>query len=109
MHSINRCSRFLGVVSLSLAIAIFTTSLLSWFPSANQAAQASSVEELRQNWERAWRKLFDTQPSMPPVPPVPPVPPTPSVPPTRFVPPTNAPPKPPEPPEPPTSAGGCCR
>jgi len=72
MHSINRCSRFLGVVSLSLAIALITTPLLSWFPSANHAAQATTVEQLRQKWERTWRKLFGEGPSSPPVPPVPP-------------------------------------
>ena len=72
MHSINRYSRFIGVVSLSLAIAIFTTPLLSWFPPTNQAAQATTVQQLRQSWERAWRKLFETKPLEPPVPPVPP-------------------------------------
>jgi hypothetical protein len=70
MHSINRYSRFIGVVSLSLAIAIFTTPLLSWFPSANQAAQATTVEQLRQKWERTWRKLFGESPSAPPAPPL---------------------------------------
>ena len=86
MHSINRYSRFIGVVSLSLAIALVMTPLLSWFLPANHAAQATTVEQLRQKWERTWRKLLDTQPSVPPVPPVPPKP---FVPPVPPVPPTN--------------------
>lgn len=69
MHRINRFSRSLWLVSLSLAIAISTPPLLSWFLPANQAAQAFSVQELRQNWQRTWRNLFGKRRPVPPVPP----------------------------------------
>jgi hypothetical protein len=69
MHHINRFSRLFGGVSLSLAIAASATPLLSWLPAANPSAQALSVQELRQNWERAWRNLFGQRPPVPPVPP----------------------------------------
>lgn len=69
MHSVNRLFRLFGGVSLSLAIAVSTTPLLSWFPAANPSAQALPLEELRQTWTKSWRKLFGKRPPVPPVPP----------------------------------------
>ncbi len=69
MHQINRFSRLFGGIGLSLVIAVSATPLLSWFPPVHQSAQALSVQELRQNWERAWRNLFGQRPPVPPVPP----------------------------------------
>jgi hypothetical protein len=66
MHPINRFSRFLWVVSLSLTIAVSATPLSSWLPPLRQSAQAFSVQEL---WQTSWRKLFGQRPPVPPVPP----------------------------------------
>lgn len=69
MHHTSRFSRSLWLVSLSLTIAISTPPLFSLFLPANQAAQAFSVQEMRQKWESTWRKLFGKRPPVPPVPP----------------------------------------
>ncbi len=68
MHYVNRFSRLVLGVSLSLAIAVSTTPLLSWFPPANPSAQALSVKEL---WQRGWRNVFGKRRPVPPVPPTP--------------------------------------
>ena len=67
MH-INRFSRLFRVVSLSVMIAVSTPPLFGLLP-VNQTAQAFSVKQLRQSWERGWRNLFGNNPPVPPVPP----------------------------------------